>query len=165
MSFSLVQRLLQSLSPRSMPFSASMRVEVRPPGLRQRTPSWSRRFGAWLTSGSAESSVWPGGHEPKPSHRKEGDLEDARIAFRAALVDISSLAADSCRMTIGAARSRQELWHLRSVVFHLVSCRLSQGEADRRLVVLDQFFARRSRRPGGRSMTSKEGGESTPPPL
>ena len=163
MPFSLVHRLLHTLSPRPLGVSPGARIEVRPPLARRRPPDWRRRLSAWLGAGLAESSVSTSFDELRPSMHNAAELTDARTTFRTALEDIPPPRADLCCEHIRVARSLHELWHLRAEVFNLVSRHHSQCEADRRLGLVDRHFPSRTRRTGWSRTKSKDGNESVPP--
>ena len=163
MPFSLVQRLLHTLSPRPMRLSAGVRMEVRPPMARRRPMAWRRRLAVWLGAGLADGSVSTSFDDLRPSKQNSADLADARTTFRTALEDIAPPQADACFEHIRAARSLHELWHLRSELFNLVSRHASQCEADRRLGLVDRHFPSRARRIGFSRANAKDGHESVPP--
>lgn len=162
MPFSIVQRLLHTLAPWPMRLSGPMRLEVRPPVAHRSAPRW-RRLAAWLSSGTGDPSDSPEFDDWKPMRRDNAELNSARAAFRAALEDIATAEAHESLDHIRSARSLNELWHLRAEVFSLVSRHHNQGEAGRRLSLVDRHFPSRSRRPGFASAPAHDGHESVPP--
>lgn len=91
--------------------------------------------------------------EQLPAHvrarkkQRERELEVLAVArkdFLDALTDIDSPAADAVRNQLRVARSLQELWHLRTGLFGLVSRELGQRAARERLSRLNRHFPTRS---------------------
>lgn len=106
---------------------------------------WHRRLGTWLVSNLGErcdATLL----NLNPSARRQAALLDARTTFRTAIDDLPRAAAAAALEHIRAARSLPALWDLRNEIFSLVSCHHDQGEATRRLALLDPHFSRRLRR-------------------
>ncbi|MFL6661675.1 MAG: hypothetical protein ACJ8G7_05810 [Rhizobacter sp.] len=162
MALSLVQRLLHSFSAERAPPRHAAGAEVPPPAHHAFRAPWPRRLGAWLVSIPAAQSAgaladW------RPSEARTLELSAARSAFRTVLDDIPVQQSDACLVSIRAARSMHELWHLRAEVFALVSRNRTQSEAARRLAVLDIHFPSRVRRGQRSGAHPREGQESVPP--
>jgi isocitrate dehydrogenase len=81
----------------------------------------------------------------------EGGFRDwgyalAKREFGATLADVDSLGAEQLRWRIVHAHSLRELWHLRSDVYNTVALAHSQGEAEARLLLINQHFPTRAPR-------------------
>ena len=157
MSFSFLQRLLHGLMPRPVRLGTAMRTEVRPPLARPKTVRWVQWLRLRLAGDHAERPASAAGHGWTPSRDKETALTEARNGFLDALGDITSGPARLCLDHVRSAHSLHELWHLRSAVFSLVSRHHSQGEAERRLSLVDRHFSSRS---GRRSSSGRTGPSS-----
>jgi hypothetical protein len=160
MPLSLVQRLLHTFAPHPLRLDGPVRMEVRPPLVRPRAHPWRRRLAAWLASGLSEAAASTTFADWKAAPPQSAALNEARSAFRAALQDLSAPDVGICHDHIRVARSLHELWHLRAEVFNLIARHRSQGEADRRLMLVDRHFSTRARRHGA---SAKDGHESVPP--
>ncbi|HEX7436901.1 MAG TPA: hypothetical protein VF308_09345 [Caldimonas sp.] len=95
--------------------------------------------------------------------RLGASLTAAREDFRAALDDMAKVQTSDTLDLIRKARSCNELWHLRSAVFSLVSCHHDQDEAKRRLSRIDRHFPSRVRRAGPAARAAADSHESVPP--
>jgi hypothetical protein len=122
----LIRRLLRQDPGHS---SLPSRSCVRPPAVwGQAEPVW-RSVWDWLRS------------SPGHDERRSEALERARGDFSAALQDVPGDAAKDLRRRGQSARSLRELWHLRADLYSMVARHRSQGEADRRLQLVNRHFA------------------------
>jgi hypothetical protein len=105
------------------------RGEVRPPAL------WGQADSVW-------TSLWQWLRADRPTEPKRiRTLEQARADFCVALNGLDSRQANDLRQRAGHARSLRELWHLRAELYSVIACHLSQGEADRRLALVNHHFS------------------------
>ena len=118
------KRLFSTFSPSAPADGSAPRSESLPPLARRRSVAWVRRLG---------------------ERSRSEALAAARLDFDEALGDIRTPDALDLRSRIAVARSLHELWHLREVVFSLVSHRHDQARAAGRLAELDLHFPRRGR--------------------
>lgn len=121
----LIRRWLRPVEPAS---TLPGRTSVSPPAVwGEAEPVWKTLWG-WLHSSDA------------PAERQIHVLDEARRDFANALADIP--AADACdlRRRGQTARSLRELWHLRADLYSIVARHRSQGEADRRLRLVNRHF-------------------------
>lgn len=103
------------------------RLEVKPPAMwGQAEPVW-RTFWHWLRADDVEEI----------SHSR---IELAREDFCQALSDLETVEAGDLRHRARHARSLRELWHLRPELYHLIACRHSQREAEKRMAMVNQHF-------------------------
>lgn len=163
MPLSLVQRLLHTLAPRPPRREVRVRLDVCPPLARRPAQPWRRRLRAWLAAGLSEDLTSTAFQDWSPSVHNQTALVEARQAFRSAFDDIAEAKKAATLDRIRAARSLHELWHLRAEAFSLVSCHHSQGEADRRLGLVDRHFPSRKRHAGRAATATRDGTESVPP--
>ena len=118
------------------------RVEVCPPALWPSSLTFWGRAKRWL-----ERSPWM-----PEDHRPVNRLALVKQEFRASLQPIiESADAASLRDRIDRARSLRELWHLRSVLYGLLSKAFSQVEAERQMAQLNRHVPTRAPRAGGPS--------------
>ncbi|HEV8688925.1 MAG TPA: hypothetical protein VGQ91_01415 [Ideonella sp.] len=125
----LIQRLL-----RQEPTASALpsRTFVRPPAIwGQAEPIWKALWG-WLRA------------RPSPEHRRVSALDAARQDFALALADLDEVDAADLRRRGLSARSLRELWHLRAELYSIVARHRSQGEAIRRLDLVNRHFPVRS---------------------
>jgi hypothetical protein len=104
-------------------------AEVRPPAL-------------W---GGLHGSMWSGllgwlreTHRTEPEPVRTIDM--ARIDFQLAMADLESTDANGLRQRVASARSLRELWHLRTALYGLIACHVSQVEAERRVAQVNRHF-------------------------
>jgi hypothetical protein len=116
---------------------SSLRLEVRPPSLRQAPASLLSRIWFWLAAPAPQEAA-------PPTSR----LPSVRDEFQAALFDVRPAAAADLQHRIRLARSLRELWHLRADVYRLVAIQHSQAEAEARLADLNRHFPTRAPRSG-----------------
>ncbi len=118
----------------SMSMGAAGRAEVLPPSrFASQAPvllRWVSQCWRWLWDLDAPA--------PKPAPISE--IRQIRAAFHAALMDMQSAKAYQVRYQIEASRSLRELWHLRADVFEIVAENRGEGEAKRRVAVLNRHF-------------------------
>ncbi|MCZ8176744.1 MAG: hypothetical protein O9343_16295 [Burkholderiaceae bacterium] len=77
-----------------------------------------------------------------PSNR----LGEVKREFGASLADLDGVGAEQLRWRVRQAHSLRELWHLRSDVYNTVALAHSQGEAEARLLLINQHFPTRAPR-------------------
>ena len=118
------------------------RTAIRPPDV------WGQAEPVWKTLWS-----WIRGSQEPIQHRKL-TLDDARRDFAGALSDLITEDACDLRRRGQSARSLRELWHLRADLYSMVARYRSQGEADRRLQLVNRHFPA-STKPTTTSATSR----------
>ena len=112
------------------------RIEVCPPELWPSSLSWTGRLRRWL-----QRSPWV----PAPA-RPMGRLAQVKEEFRLAVADLPPRVLRGLDEQIERARSLREFWHLRSPLYNAVAVGLDQGEADRRVAMLNRHFPTRAPR-------------------
>lgn len=121
--FSLLRR-----KPASPSTGIGSRIEVRPPAL------WGQAEPVWL-------ALWHWlGQNDAADRRRLGALDAARQDFCAALAGLNHAAAQDLQRRAGHARSLREVWHLRAELYSVIACHLNQGEAIRRLDLVNRHF-------------------------
>jgi hypothetical protein len=133
----------RSLQARSTLATATQpRAECVPPSLVYFAPEapgplrgWWQRLLFWLLA--------PAPHEAAPPPSR---LVAVKREFAASLADLDSLGAEQLRWRVREARSLRDLWHLRSDVYSTVALAHSQGEAEARLLLINQHFPTRAPR-------------------
>jgi hypothetical protein len=143
---SFLRRHLAPRQPSTLRGRGAGRAEVCPPKL-PRAHWWVALY-RWLMASSVHEAVsgfWSASHTAAP---RDALLEEARHEFFEAVDSFDTPRAFALAETIDAARSRQELWHLRGEVFALVSQHRDQAEAEERLARLNRFFPTRAPRSG-----------------
>jgi hypothetical protein len=123
----LLRRILGSDAPAAQAQQAS-RTAIRPPAV------WGQAEPVWKTLWS-----WIRGSQEPIQHRKL-TLDDARRDFSGALSDLITDDACDLRRRGQSARSLRELWHLRADLYSMIARYRSQGEADRRLQLVNRHF-------------------------
>lgn len=131
------------LAPRStLPGALPSRAESVPPSLVYFAPA----------SGSGLRAVWqrfmfwllaPAPMEVAPPPNRLGQV---KREFGALLADVDSHEAEQLRWRVNEARSLRDLWHLRGDVYNVIAVAHSQGEAESRLVLINQHFPSRAPR-------------------
>ena len=116
---------------------------------------WSSRLGDWLSA-----SGWRVARLEMPSalggRGRAATIAAARFDFAEALWDVRTAAGLATLDRVAVTRSLHELWHLRGEVFAHVALLHDQAEAERRLVVLDRNFEKRSAAPRPRAQRHGE---------
>jgi hypothetical protein len=134
-------RLFPLWRPRStLSTPSAFRVEVRPPSLRHAPASLGQRLLFWLLAPAPQEAA-------PPINRLPG----VKVDFLACLNDVATVPTHSLKMSIDAACSLRELWHLRAEVYNCVGRAHSEVEAERRLQRLNRHFPTRAPRPGAPS--------------
>ncbi len=132
--------------------ATTSRTETCPPS-RARAAGGSRRLLMSIWHACVDA-VWPGRlpadvlSRKKQRERELVVLAAAKNEFEATLADMLTVEVNLLQAKVQAARSLQELWHLRVGVFGAVSCHHSQDEAEYRLARLNRHFPTRSARSG-----------------
>jgi hypothetical protein len=126
---------LTRLLNRRLAAPTTIRVDVCPPDV---CPAHE---GSWATI-LRRMLGGPSGH----ADDHETPLDRARVEFVDALDGVDAMAADDLVCRAQHARSLRELWHLRSELYTLIACRMSQAEADQRLARVNQHFPLRTQR-------------------
>ncbi len=78
------------------------------------------------------------------------EMQPLRNAVKQCFADCADRPADRLRQTVDAAKTPEDLWMLRNIVFDLVAKRHSQSEATKRIRALPKAFSewiKPSRRP------------------
>ncbi|WP_329719300.1 hypothetical protein [Ideonella sp.] len=121
----LLRRILSSApAPSTLP----SRTSIRPPAIwGQAEPVWKALWN-WLRP------------RQQPAERRALTLDDARRDFAQSLADLTTEDACDLRRRGQSARSLRELWHLRADLYSMVARHHSQGEADRRLQLVNRHF-------------------------
>jgi hypothetical protein len=126
----------------TLPSATLPRVECVPPSLVYFAPvaggalgGWWQRLMFWLLA--------PAPQELAPPPNRLGEV---KREFGASLADVDGLGADQLRWRVQNARSLRDLWHLRSEVYNAVALAHSQGEAEARLLLINQHFPTRAPR-------------------
>jgi hypothetical protein len=128
---------------RVAPSTATMpRTECMPPSLVYFAPvsggtlgrCWHRLM-FWLLAPAPQVQA------PPPNR-----LGQVKREFGASLADLDGVAAEQLRWRVQQAHSLRELWHLRSDVYNTVALAHSQGEAEARLLLINQHFPTRAPR-------------------
>lgn len=122
----LFRRIFSSTEAPQIP--PPRRTAIRPPAV------WGQAEPVWKTLWS-----WVRGSQEPIQHRKL-TLDDARRDFAAALSDLVTEDACDLRRRGQSARSLRELWHLRADLYSMIARYRSQGEADRRLQLVNRHF-------------------------
>lgn len=122
----LFRRILSSAPATS---TLPSRTSIRPPAVwGQAEPVWKALW-SWLRPG-----------QQQPAERRTQTLDDARRDFANSLADLTTEDACDLRRRGQSARSLRELWHLRADLYSMVARYRSQGEADRRLQLVNRHF-------------------------
>lgn len=121
--FSLLRR-----KPAAPATGVQSRIDIRPPALwGQAEPVW-RSLWSWLRDGDAADQ------------HLQDKLSLARRDFCGALEDLISRDAQDLQRRAEHARSLRELWHLRAELYSLVARHRNQGEAIRRMALVNRHF-------------------------
>lgn len=125
-------------SPLTASPSTTALIQVCPPSAPR--PSWAQRPDAAWRRLARRWRLLPATETER--------LEPARQAFLDSLHGIGATDSARWRMQVKVSQSLHELWHLRTALFGMVAARYSEGEAARRLSVLDVHFPTRPLRSG-----------------
>jgi len=124
----LIQRLLRRADKR---VAEPSRLDVKPP-----PQLWGQAEPVW-------SALWHWLRQDKPNTSQldpHSRLDRARDDFCSALADLRGEAVHDLLCRASSACSLRELWHLRTELYRVVATQRSQGEADRRLALVNQHF-------------------------
>lgn len=131
------------------------RLEVCPPSLfgdddlpaRSRFGTWwpttLNGLRDWLATGwlpSSQGEPAPAAADPLGTTGDVSRVRAARLAFDAALHDVTGAAAQNLAQRARDAMTLRELWHLRNELFTLVSIHHCESVGHARLASLNRFF-------------------------
>jgi hypothetical protein len=127
--------LLTRLLNRKVAAPTTIRVDVCPPDV---CPA---REGSWAT---ILRRIFV--NDAERGDPGETPLSRARAEFVEALDGLGAIEASDLNCRAQHARSLRELWHLRTELYTLIACRMSQHEADARLARVNRHFPLRTQR-------------------
>ncbi len=125
----------------TLPGALGPRTECVPPSLVYFAPvaatggGWWQRLMFWLLAPAPQDAA------PPPNR-----LGQVKREFGASLADVDGFEAEQLRWRVSEARSLRDLWHLRGDTYNAIAVAHSQGEAEARLLLINQHFPSRAPR-------------------